>query len=115
MTKQERWNLYENGQFRQSIGIELFDWAGYWATAGLDPIEDETQKNQTRQAIHLILENPSFVIGVVTGLAISDDAVISAEVITDAIIHSVVVSIMANKLEWVTGVAPTESPVLPVE
>ena len=111
MTNQERWTLYENGEFRQDIAIELLDWAGYWTTAGLDPIEDTLQKAQTRRAIQMILEDISYVLKIVDGLVISDDAIKAAspEDVTPEFIHPIIVSIMANKLAWITGISEIQA------
>ena len=49
MTNQERWEYYESGALQRIVAVQLLDWAGYWTTAGLDPIEDDLQREQTRQ------------------------------------------------------------------
>lgn len=112
MTNDERWIYYESGALQRVTAIELLDWAGYWTTAGLDEITDPLQKEQTRQAIRLILTDLSYAIKVVASLAISDDAIKScpADNVPESVIHTVVVSIMARKLEWLTGITelPTE-------
>lgn len=111
MTNQERWQYFESGELQRVTAIELLDWAGYWTTAGLGDITDPLQKEQTRQAIRLILTDLSYTIKVVASLAISDSAIASSEagMVQESTIHTVVVSIMANKLEWLTGL--TELPV----
>ena len=105
MTNQERWNYYESGELQRVTAVELLDWAGYWTTAGLSGITDALQREQTRQAINLILTDLSYAIKVVAALAISDEAVkgCDAGLVPEALIHTVVVSIMAHKLEWLTG------------
>ena len=108
MTNQERWNLYDSGELHQAIAIELLDWAGYWASVGVESIEDETQRLQSRRAIRMILEDPSYTIRIVTGLFVSDDDVKNATEITEQLIHAVVVRIMAGRLEWITDVFPPE-------
>ena len=107
MTNDERWTYFESGVLQRITAIELLDWAGYWTTAGLDEITDPLQKEQTRQAIRLILTDLSYAIKVVASLAISDDAIRACDAgsVPEAVIHTVVVSIMANKLEWLTGVS----------
>ncbi|MBQ6503091.1 MAG: hypothetical protein IJI57_04160 [Flexilinea sp.] len=109
MTNQERWNLYDSGELHQMIAIELLDWAGYWASVGVENIEGETLRQQSRRAIRMILEDPSYTIRIVTGLFVSDDDVKNATEITDALVHTVVVRIMANRLEWITDVFPPEA------
>ncbi len=112
MTNDERWTYFESGALQRVTAIELLDWAGYWTTAGLDEITDPLQKEQTRQAIRLILTDLSYAIKVVASLAISDDAIKSCppDNVPESVIHTVVVSIMARKLEWLTGITelPTE-------
>ena len=106
MTNQERWDYYQSGALQRATAIELLDWAGYWAGAGLDPITDPLQKEQTKKAIELILNDLSGTLKVVSALAISDDAIKACSVdgVTEQIIKTVVVSIMSNKLCWVTGI-----------
>ena len=108
MTNQERWRFFESGELQRVTAIELLDWAGYWTIAGLDEITDETQKQQSREAIHMILNSLSQVTKIVASMVISDDAIRNAEAgtITEAMIRPVIVSIMANRLEWVTGMQP---------
>lgn len=106
MTKQERLSLYESDELRQSIMIELFDWAGYWTTAGLGDITDPLLKEQTRQAISSILVDINYATKIIIGLIISEDVIKNKTIneITEQDIHSLVVSIMGNKLAWLTGV-----------
>ncbi len=108
MTNQERWNLYDSGTLRQSIAIELLDWAGYWASIGVENIEGELLRQQSRRAVRMILEDPSYTIRIVTGLFVSDDEVKNASEITEQLIHTVVVRIMAGRLQWITDIYPVE-------
>ena len=106
MTNQERYAYFESGVLQRTTAIELLDWAGYWTTTGLEEIIDPLQKLQTRAAIRMILTNLANTNKLVSHLAISYDEIKEAEVgeVTEAIIHTVVVSIMASKLEWITGI-----------
>lgn len=106
MTNEQRYVYFESGKLQKATEIELLDWAGYWATAGLDEITDPLQKMQTKVAINLILSDLGNMIKKVSRLAISDDRIKSAvpEGITDVDIHLVVVGIMAAKLSWLTGI-----------
>ena len=105
MTNIDRWNLYENGDFRQMIAINLFDWAGYWATAGVSGITDPLLQAQTKNADSMILEDPGYCIKIVAGLLISDDAIKNAEnEITEDIVAGAVTRIMSFKLAWLTGI-----------
>ncbi len=108
MTNQERWNLYDSGELHQAVAIELLDWAGYWASVGVENIEGELLQRQSRRAIRMILEDPSYSIRIVIGLFVSDDDVKNATEITDQLIHTVVVRIMANRLEWITDIYQQE-------
>ena len=109
MTNQERWNLYDSGDLHQAIAIELLDWAGYWASVGVENIEGEILRQQSRRAIRMILEDPSYTIRIVTGLFVSDDDVKNATEITGELIHTVIVRIMATRLEWITDVFPSDN------
>ena len=106
MTNQERWELYEDGLFRQTIAIELLDWAGYWTTRGVDEIEDATLKQQTKRAIEIITTDLGYAIGIVVSLAISDSSIKGAnlEDVTEQLVSGVVTSIMTYKIAWVTGI-----------
>ena len=106
MRKENIWNLYDDGTFRRKIGIELLTWAHYWATAGLDEIDDALLRDQTKRAVRMILEDPSYAIKIVTGLAVCDPLILDnqSDTITDDIINRVVVGIMASKIQWVTGI-----------
>lgn len=106
MTNQERWQYFESGELQRVTAVELLDWAGYWTTEGLDEITDPLQKEQTRQAIRLILTELSRTIKIVASLAISDDAIKACDPdnVPESVIHTVIVSIMARKLEWLTGI-----------
>ena len=110
MTNEERWTLYDSGEFHRSIGIELLDWAGYWTSAGLDGISDPLLKAQTKQAIQIILTDLSYANKVVASLAISDATIKNAQVdaITELMIRGVVTSIMSYRLEWITGIDHVE-------
>lgn len=110
MTNKERYTYFESGQLQEGVEIELLDWAGYWTTAGLDTITDPLQKTQTTEAIRLILNDLAYMVKVTSELAISDSAIAQAapDGVTVSIIHSVVTSILANKLAWITGI--TELP-----
>jgi len=107
MNNNERYEYFNSGQLQRSVQMELLDWAGYWTTAGLDEITDPLQRQQTRVAINMILiDQGGGMVAKVSRLAISADVfkTKSASAVTDEDIRAVVVSIMANKLEWLTGV-----------
>ena len=88
MTNQERWELYESGELHRAIAVELLDWAGYWASAGVDGIQDELLRAQTKQAVNIILTDLSYANKVVASLAISDASFknLTQEEITETII-----------------------------
>ena len=105
MTNQERWAIYNDQTFRDTLGIQLLDWAGYWAAAGLDEITDPLQKAQTARAIEMIVQDLNYAMSIVASLVISDAAIKAAEIteVTEQMIYQAMVSVMANELEWVTG------------
>ena len=106
MTNEQRYIYFESGKLQKATEIELLDWAGYWATAGLDEITDPLQKAQMKAAINLILSDLAMMIRKTSRLAISYDVFKESapEGVTDHDIHVVVVSIMASKLAWLTGI-----------
>lgn len=107
MTNQERYTYFESGVLQRTTQMELLDWAGYWATEGLDEITDRLQKEQTRVAINMILTDTGNMTKKVARLAISYDVfkTKSAAELTDEDIHLTIVNIMANKLMWLTGIS----------
>ena len=107
MTNQERWNMYEDVVFRQSLGMQLLDWAGYWAAAGLDSITDPLQKAQTARAIEMIVQDLGYVLKIVASFVITDATIKAARVtqVTESMIYNAMVSVMANQLEWITGIS----------
>ena len=110
MTNEQRYEYFESGKLQKATEIELLDWAGYWATAGLDEITDPLQKAQMKAAINLILSDLSMMIRKTSRLAISYDVFKDAvpEGILDSDIHTVIVNIMATKLSWLTGIESVE-------
>lgn len=112
MNNRERYDYFNSGDLQRKTAIELLDWAGYWTTAGLDEITDPLQREQTRQAIRMILTNLSGTNKIVSHLAISYDAIKEAEVghVTDAMVRGIVTNIMAFKLEWITGLRELPEP-----
>ena len=111
MTNQERWAFYESGEFRQTLAIQLLDWAGYWAKEGLDEITDDLQKAQTKRAIDMILQDISYVLRIVASLVITNDTIKSTAVedITEQMVYDAMVYIMANELAWVTGISEVQA------
>ena len=97
MNNTERFEYFESGALQKSAQMELLDWAGYWMTAGLEPIEDQLQREQTRVAINMILVDGGQLVQKVSRMAISYDVFLTktAEQITDADIRTVIVNIMA--------------------
>lgn len=110
MTNEERWKLFESGFYRQTISLSLLDWAGYWSAPGVIDAEitDETQKAQTRAAVRIITTDLSRATKITASLAISDETIIEAEQPSEALIRQAVVKVMAQKLEWLTGITSTE-------
>lgn len=110
MNNKERWEYYESGELQRIVAVQLLDWAGYWTTAGLDSIEDDLQKEQSRQAIKMILEDLSYAVKVVTAMLISDPVIKNGipGYISENDIYTAVVSIMASRLEWLTGITAAE-------
>lgn len=106
MTNHERFAYFESGQLQEAVEIELLDWAGYWTTAGLDSITDALQKEQTAEAIRMILNDLGYMVKVTAELAISDSEIKNAEPdgVTESMIYGAVTAILANKLAWITGI-----------
>ena len=104
MTNQDRWTYYESGELQRGVAIELLDWAGYWSTTGIDGIVDPLQKEQMRWAINMILKDLSFMIKVVSNLAMSESVIKDAVHPTEANISTAVTSIMTYKLAWITNI-----------
>lgn len=110
LTKSERFDYLNSGKPQRITQVCLLDWASYWTTAGLDSITDALQKAQTKEAIRLILSDLGTMTTKVSRLVIGDEAIAAAEpdAVTEAMINTAVVSIMAQKLAWLTGIEELE-------
>ena len=110
MTDNERWELYEDGTFRQTIGIKLLDWAGY------QTIIDHSQESalvqaQKKRAIDMILQDLGYIVKIVSGLVISDPGIKQATPpVTDELVKSIVDAVMQNQLAWITGIDSVPEP-----
>lgn len=106
MTKNERFDYLNSGKPQRITQVCLLDWAGYWTTAGLDSITDALQKAQTKQAIYLILSDLNTMTAKTTRLVAADSTIAAAEpgAITEEMINTAVVAIMAGRLAWLTGI-----------
>ena len=107
MNNRERFNYFESGELQRATQMELLDWAGYWTTEGLDEITDPLQKEQTRVAINMVLSDLPTMVKKVSRLAIADDIIKATPVggVTEEMIRTIIVAIMANRLEWLTGIS----------
>lgn len=106
MTKNERFDYLNSGKPQRITQVCLLDWAGYWTTAGLDSITDALQKEQTKQAIYLILSDLNTMTAKTARLVVADETIAAAEpgAVTEEMINTAVVSIMTGKLAWLTGI-----------
>ena len=105
MTSEERWAYFNTGVLQSMTAIELLDWAGYWTMEGVDSIENALLKQQTKIAIDRILTDLGYMNKVVSNLAISYEEIQNAPstaAITQSMIHSIVVNIMATRISWLT-------------
>ena len=110
MNNEQRYYYFESGKLQRAVEIELLDWAGYWATVGVESITDPLQRAQTKQMILLILRSLPEYIKQAARLAISYDEIKNAVEPTEANIHSVVTNIMTFKLGWLTGITSIPEP-----
>lgn len=100
MTYNERNEILQNSEYVGRVRIAFCDWLQYWATNGLNNIEDENQKELTGLLIKLSLQNPDIYVNKLANLAISEPSVKDAIEITDENISIAVTHILATALSF---------------
>ena len=96
----ERANLLNTEEFYNRCKIGLCDWVNYWVNTGLDSIEDETLKENTRNFCLFTLGNLDHYANKIAALVISQENIIGLQEITDNDIKTAINSIMAKGIDF---------------
>ena len=106
-SKQERFDYYNSGELQSITQVCLLDWLNYWANADIESeITDPLLLAQTKAEINLLLSDLGTQTEQVSMLVFGDSRIAETDVaeITEALINTVVVSVMSNCLRWLTGI-----------
>lgn len=107
MTKQERYDYYNSGKLQPVVQVCLLDWMNYWVNTNIEEqITDPLLLAQTKAEINLLLNDLNSQTNQVSSIVFGDSRIAEVEesAITEALINTVVVSVMANCLRWLTGI-----------
>lgn len=107
MTKQERFEYYNSGKLQPVVQVCLLDWMNYWVNTDIEAeITDPLLLAQTKAEINLLLNDLNNQTQKVSEIVFGDSRIAEAEesAITETLINTVVVSVMANCLRWLTGI-----------
>lgn len=100
MTYNERDEILKNNEYVGKVRIALCDWLQYWATSGVDSIEDEQVRENTDLFIKLALSSTETYVMKLAILAISESAIKDAEEVTDANVNIAVTHLLATALPY---------------
>lgn len=107
MNKQDRFNYYNSGKLQPVVQVCLLDWMNYWVNTNIEEeITDPLLLQQTKAEINLLLNDLNTQTQKVSEIVFSDSRIVEVveEDITETLINTVVVSVMANCLRWLTGI-----------
>ena len=100
MTYNERDEILKDSEYLGKVRIALCDWLQYWATSGVDSIEDEQVKENTDLFIKLALSNTESYVIKLAILAISESAIKDAIEVTDTNVLTAVNHLLATALPY---------------
>ena len=112
MTKQERFEYFNSGKLQSVVQVCLIDWLNYWANADIEAeITDPLLLAQTKAELNLLLNDLNTQTQQVSMIVFGDSRIAEAEesAITEALINTVVVSVMSHCLRWLTGIDHIEA------
>lgn len=107
MNKQERFDYYNSGKLQPVVQVCLLDWMNYWVNTDIEAeITDPLLLAQTKAEINLLLNDLNNQTTQVSMIVFGDSRIAEVEesAITETLINTVVVSVMANCLRWLTGI-----------
>lgn len=96
----ERNEIFVSEDFTSRCRIALCDWMNYWVTAGVDSIEDEELRENTRLFCIFALSNLEGYVRKITALVISQSNIKNLQEITDNDIMAAVNSIMSTGIKF---------------
>lgn len=100
MTYNKRDEILKDNEYLGKVRIALCDWLQYWATSGVDSIEDEQVRENTDLFIKLALSNIESYVMKLAILAISESAIKNAEEVTDINVNTAVTHLLATALPY---------------
>ena len=107
MNKNELYDYYNSGKLQPIVQMCLVSWLNYWCNANIEQeIQDPLLLAQTKAEINLLLSDLQGQTVKVSILVLGDSRIsgVDESEITEEIINTVVVSIMARCLRWLTGI-----------
>ena len=96
----ERDEIYKSEEFTSRCRIALCDWVNYWVNAGVDSIQDDTLRENTRMFCIFALGNLEAYVGKITALVISQNNIKELQEITDSDIMTAVNTIMSTGISF---------------
>lgn len=100
MTYNERDEILKDNEYVGKVRIALCDWLQYWATNGVNSIEDQQVKENTDLFIKLALSSTEAYVSKLAILAISESAIKEAIEVTDANVNTAVTHLLATALPY---------------
>lgn len=105
MTKSERYDYYNSGKLQPIVQVCLLDWLAYWTSADIEAeITDPLLLAQTKAEIRLLLGDLNGMTQKVAELAMGEEQIRTSAEPSESDINTAVVTIMATRLRWLTGI-----------
>ena len=96
----ERNEIFESEDFTSRCRIALCDWVNYWVNAGVDGIQDDELRENTRLFCIFALGNLNAYVNKITALVISQSNIVNLQEITDSDIMTAVNTIMSTGIKF---------------
>ena len=96
----DRNEIFMSEDFTSRCRIALCDWINYWVNAGVDSIENEELRNNTRAFCIFALGNLEAYVNKITALVISQNTIKNLQEITDNDIMLAINAIMSTGIEF---------------
>lgn len=96
----ERNEIFISEEFTSRCRIALCDWVNYWVNAGVESIESEELRDDTRLFCSFALSNLETYVRKITALVISQESIKNLQEVTDNDIRTAVTSIMSTGIKF---------------
>lgn len=96
----ERDEIFLSEEFTSQCRIALCDWVNYWVNAGVDSIQDDELRENTRLFCAFVLSNLEAYVKKITALVISQSNIKELTVITDSDVMTAVNTIMSSGIKF---------------